>query len=102
MLTLTPNAAQTIEQILASPELPDDAGIRISPTGPAMDGASAGELAMTIAAEPDATDQVIEQDGARVFVQAAAAPYLDQMSLDANVVDEQVTFMLETPADGGA
>lgn len=66
MLTLTPTAAQTIEQILASPEIPDSAGLRIAPTGPSMDGASRTELALTVAEEPDMSDQVIEQEGARV------------------------------------
>jgi Fe-S cluster assembly iron-binding protein IscA len=95
VLTITPNAAQTIEWILASPEIPDSAGIRISPSGPAMNGAGAGELALTVAEEPDAGDQVIEQEGARVFVQETVAAYLDEMSLDANVIDDQVKFMIE-------
>ena len=98
MLTITPNAAQTIEWILASPEIPDGAGIRIAPTGEAMNGGSGGQLALSVAEEPDATDQVIEQEGARLFVQEAVAGYLDDMSLDANVVDDQVRFMIGGPA----
>jgi Fe-S cluster assembly iron-binding protein IscA len=99
VLTITPKAAETIERILASPEIPDGAGVRISPTGPAMNGANGEDIALTVAEEPDAGDQVIEQEGARVFVQETLAGYLDQMSLDANVVEDQIRFMVEGPAD---
>lgn len=101
MLTITPNAAQTIEWILASPEIPDGAGIRIAPTAPEMNGSSSGQLALSVAEEPDSTDQVIEQEGARLFVQDAIAGYLEDMSLDANVVDDQVQFMIAGPDAAG-
>jgi len=99
VITLTPSATKTIERILASPEIPDGAGVRISPADPGTDGASEGQLALRVAEEPDAGDQVIEEQGARVFVQETAAQYLDQMSLDADIVDEEVRFRLGGPSD---
>lgn len=99
MLTLTPNAAQTIEQLLAAPEIPDGSGLRIAPTGPEMDGASGEHVALSVAEEPDDHDQVIEQAGARVFVQETLAGPLDQMSLDADIVEDEVRFVIGGPAD---
>jgi Fe-S cluster assembly iron-binding protein IscA len=100
VLTLTPNATETIERILASPELPDGAGIRITPSTQAMDGASGGNLKLVVAEEPSDGDQVIDEHGARVFVQDSVADYLDDMLLDAGIVDEQIHFMLAAhPSD---
>lgn len=66
-----------------------------------MNGSSSGQLALSVAEEPDSTDQVIEQEGARLFVQDAIAGYLEDMSLDANVVDDQVQFMIAGPDAAG-
>ncbi len=100
MLTLTPNATETIEQILSSPAVPDSAGIRITPSMHVTDGASSGEeLIVAVAEGPGSGDQVIEEGGARVFVQDSLAEPLDDMFLDANVVDQQVQFLLGGQAD---
>jgi Fe-S cluster assembly iron-binding protein IscA len=52
-----------------------------------------------VAEQPDDGDQVIEDGGARVFVQDSLADPLDDMFLDANIVDQQVQFMLGGQAD---
>lgn len=97
MLTLTSDATQAIEHILEHPGLPNGAGVRISadpePTG---NGAAPSPIAlqMAVAGEPDTDDQVIEDAGARVFVQDTLSDALSDKSLDAAVDGERIEFRL--------
>lgn len=75
MLTLTENATTIVKQITDQPETN---GLRISGEGEASFAISA-----TAQAEPD--DQVVEQDGATVYLDQAAATELDDKVLDAGV-----------------
>ena len=77
MLTLTDNAATQIRQIVDDPQVPEGAGLRI-----AADPA-AGGLSLRLAVAPDANDQVVDEAGARVFLEPQAAQLLDDKSLDA-------------------
>ena len=91
MLTLSPSAIDAVDVLLHSnPEVPDHAGLRIGTAGES-------ELTITIAAEPEPGDQVIEEGGARVFVDSDAAPILDEIQLDARQDGDQIAFAL-TPA----
>jgi len=96
VLTLTPDATEAIEQILEAPGTPEGAGIRIALLAPATNSGSPapGALQVTVAGEPEVGDEVIDEAGARVFVQDAVAPLLDEKQLDADVVEEQVRFSL--------
>jgi len=97
MLTLTPDATQAIEQILENPELPEGAGVRISATPePSENGAApqAIELQMVVAGEPAGDDHVIEDAGARVFVDDTLSGVLDDKQSDAALDGEQVEFRL--------
>lgn len=83
MLTLTENASTIVqdinEQIVAQQGQPD-AALRISSEeGPEP------SFAVSAAEEPAATDQVVEQDGARVFLDETAQAKLDDKVLDASV-----------------
>ena len=78
MLTLTDSAVTAIRSLTDQPELPEDTGLRIM----AQD-AEAPSFQVTLAENPVAGDQVIEADGARVFLEANAA-----VALDAQVDDE--------------
>ena len=49
---------------------------------------------MTIVALPAEDDEVIEEHGARVFLEPAAASLLDDKVLDANVQQNQVAFSI--------
>lgn len=80
MLTLTDNASTIIGDIAT--QLPDASGLRI--TSEAGDQ-PAFEVAPAASAEPG--DQVVEQGGATVFLDGAAAQQLDDKVLDA-AVDE--------------
>jgi Fe-S cluster assembly iron-binding protein IscA len=95
VLTLTDTAAEAIRGIVAAPELPDGAGLRIA-TQP---NAEAAALEVSVAESPAETDQVVSEAGARVFVEADAVPLLDDKLLDAEIEGTRVGFMLsEQPA----
>ncbi|HEY3946683.1 MAG TPA: HesB/YadR/YfhF-family protein [Solirubrobacteraceae bacterium] len=96
MLTLTPDATQAIDQLLEAPEIPEGAGIRIASSAAASDSGapSPGDLKLTVAEEPETSDEVIDQAGARVFLEQTVAEFLDDKLLDADIVDEGVRFKL--------
>ena len=97
MLTLSNDATQAIEQILEHPDLPDGAGVRISTTPEVSgNGASADPipLQMAVAGEPAGDDHVIEDAGARVFVQDLLSDALSDKELDAAVEGDRVEFRL--------
>src|SRR5262245_14374147 len=87
MLTLSQSAVEAVDTLLRTPEIPDDAGLRIRPAGDS-------QLTVEIATEPAPGDQVIEEGGARVFVDSDAAPMLDNAELDARMEGDQVAFGL--------
>lgn len=86
MLTLTPSAVEAVDSLLHNPSVPDDAGLRISK--------GESELTLELAPSPAPGDQVIEESGARVFVDAEAAPLLDDAQLEARKQGNQIAFGL--------
>src|SRR5262245_54513108 len=99
MLTVTENAASAIRAIVEGPELPDGAGLRIF----TMDAPSE-QLALSTAVNPEVGDEVVENEGARVFLEPAAAAKLGNQILDAEVDDEgKVQFSCHPfPGNDGA
>jgi iron-sulfur cluster assembly protein len=92
VLTLTSDAAEAVKTIAeASPELANDSGLRIR-AQVAGEGQVSFDLAMV--ESPDEGDQVIEEAGARVFVEPDAALILEDKILDATVAGNQVQFSL--------
>jgi len=91
VLAITDTAAEAIRGIVAAPEIPDGAGLRIA-TQPGAGEAAA--LEVSVAETPDETDQVVDESGARVFVEDAAVPLLDGKLLDAQIDGTRVGFML--------
>ncbi len=87
MLTLSQSAVEAVDSLLQTPEIPDDAGLRICPAGDS-------QLTVEIATEPAPGDQVIEEGGARVFVDSDAAPLLEHAELDARIEGDQIAFGL--------
>ncbi len=85
MLTLTPSAVEVVDSLLQRDDVPEDAGLRILTGGES-------QLALEIAPEPGPGDQVIEEGGARVFVDSEVAPLLDNSQLDAQVQGDQIAF----------
>lgn len=94
MLILTGAAATAIRDLSSRSELPDGTGVRIAP----QDG-DASLLALMPAAGPAATDEVVETDGVRLFVEFSAAAVLRGKVLDARM-DEQgsVGFVVNAPS----
>ncbi len=78
MLTLTETAVSEIRNLVASPEVPDDGGVRIASN-------PEGALTLALAAAPASGDAVVEEAGARVFLEPTAEQLLEDKQLDAGV-----------------
>jgi len=95
VLAVTEQAATAIEGILANPDFPDEAGMRITTeTATTEDGSPPqAELRLAVVDKPDESDQVLED--APVFVEPEAATLLDDKVLDAEIAGDQVQFSLK-------
>ena len=94
MLTLTQNAVRAIRSLTAQEGEAAESGLRIM-----SGGDQASTLQLTLAPTPLAGDEVVEADGARVFLEPAAAGVLSDKSLDAAVDDDGgVAFSLARQA----
>lgn len=88
MLTLTSDAVEAVRTIAGvSPGLPD-AGLRIEPRTEGLEGG----IELSVVEDALEGDEVVEEEGARVFIDSELAPYLDDKVLDASVVGDQVQF----------
>ncbi|SEE88142.1 HesB/IscA family protein [Ruania alba] len=88
MLTLTENAQTAIKSITEQAGLPAEGGVRIAMAE------SGTELQMSLVPEPAESDQVIENEGARVFVAPETSELLDTQQLDASQTEEGTGFSL--------
>lgn len=79
MLALTERAVDVIKQVVEDSEMPEGAGLRIASQ------LGAGTLGAVLAAAPESEDEVVEIEGARVFLDPIATPQLEDMVLDAEV-----------------
>lgn len=95
MLTLTDGARLAILGLTEPIDPKGQAGLRIATTSTSTDGRGP-ELGLNIATEPTPGDQIVDDAGARVFLDEAAAGLLDQQTLDVqiDVASEQVAFYL--------
>jgi iron-sulfur cluster assembly protein len=92
VLTVTSNAAEAVKTMSeAAPELPNDSGLRIH-AEPTEEGELGFEL--NLVEDPDEGDEVIEEAGARVFVEPETAVYLEDKILDATIAGNRVQFSL--------
>jgi iron-sulfur cluster assembly protein len=88
VLTLTDTAATEIRNLIAQPEVPDDGGVRIASD-------PEGALTLALAGAPADGDAVVEEAGARVFLEPEAGELLEDKLLDAGVdPDGNVQFTL--------
>jgi iron-sulfur cluster assembly protein len=89
VLTLTDRAAATIRTLTSQPGVPEDTGLRMS-----LQDSDAGTLALSLEG-PQPDDAIIEDGGARVFVQRDAAAIVEDRELDAELDDQgRASFML--------
>jgi iron-sulfur cluster assembly protein len=99
VLTLTPTAAEVVRTLVDQSADPDSGGLRIAATESGVEGVS---LELSLVGEPEATDAMVEQEGATVYLDPGAAELLDDKLLDAQVADDHVTFVLrEDDVDDG-
>jgi Fe-S cluster assembly iron-binding protein IscA len=92
-LALTENAVAAVKEVVASaPEAQESSGMRIVAHQDA-DGQAAFEL--SIASVPAEDDEVIEEEGARVFLETTASDLLESKALDARVdSDRHIAFVI--------
>ena len=90
-LALTDHAVEAVRELLSSADQVETGGVRMAAEG---DG-----LRLSIAPLPAEDDEVIDQQGARVFLEPQAAHLLDDKVLDARVDEGQVTFSVTDQND---
>jgi iron-sulfur cluster assembly protein len=96
MLMITHDAAEAITLALA--EEPDSSGFRIAERTYSLNG-SGPAIQMELASEPEAEDQVIEDQGVRLFVEPRAAQTLEGKVLDAEIEEGELRFaLLDAPS----
>jgi iron-sulfur cluster assembly protein len=96
LLALTDNAVQAVKEIVGSSEAaPETGGLRVV----ADHSGSETNLHLSVVALPAGDDDVIEEDGARLFLEPEAASLLDDKILDASLESNQVAFMLADQID---
>lgn len=91
MLALTESAVHAVKDIVSTSQAPSQTGgLRLvaEPSG------SQTHLELSVVALPSEDDEVIEEEGARLFLDPEAAQLLDDKILDASVDENQVAFML--------
>ncbi|TDB70418.1 iron-sulfur cluster assembly accessory protein [Micromonospora sp. KC723] len=84
MLTMTDNAVLVIRDLAAQQDVLTDGGLRIAAD------TEAGSLTVELVPEPAQGDQVVDNQGARIFLDPDAAELLNDTSVDASVDDEGV------------
>lgn len=89
MLVLTPTAVEAVRAVTTAPGIPEGAGLRIGSTADEQN-----TLQLTAAQGPDDGDQVVEGEGARVFLEPPVAEFLDDKVLDVRVDDEGAAHFL--------
>jgi len=97
VLLLTHDAAAVIRSLVEQAEVSDQGGLRIT-AQPLGDRQAALEL--SVAEEPDALDEVVEQGGAHVFLEPVVAQALADKVLDAALEDDGIRFEIHEQAGG--
>jgi Fe-S cluster assembly iron-binding protein IscA len=91
LLTLTENAVQAVKGIVSSSEeVPESGGVRV------VAGRAGAEpnFELSVVSLPGEDDEVIEEHGARLFLDPGAAALLEDKVLDASVEQNRVAFTL--------
>jgi iron-sulfur cluster assembly protein len=101
MLALTPNAAEVVDSLVSSEDLPETAGLRIT-SEESLGGPEGNQiqrdLRLSVVEQPEAGDELVE--GTQIFLEPGeTAELLDDKVLDADVQGTEVRFSLM--AQGG-
>lgn len=84
MLTMTENAVMVIRDLALQQDVAEGGGLRIAAD------TDAGSLSIELVEQPVQGDQVVDNQGARIFLDADAAELLNETSVDATVDDEGI------------
>ena len=100
MLALTPAAAEVVNTITSASGMPATGGLRIAA---AADAPQANALELELVSAPAQRDQVVDDTGARVFLEPQAAAYLADKVLDGGL-DQQgrASFTVIPQANNGS
>jgi iron-sulfur cluster assembly protein len=79
ILTLTDTAATEVKKFLEAESVSNEGGLRVRVV---PGGCSGFQYAMNIEEAPQATDEVVETGGLRVFVDMFSAQYLENVQID--------------------
>jgi iron-sulfur cluster assembly protein len=91
LLALTDSAVQAVKHIVSSSdEVSETGGLRMV----AERAGTQAHLQLNVVPLPAEDDEVIEEQGARVFLEPEAASLLDDKVLDASVEQDQVAFTI--------
>lgn len=89
MFTMTTKAREVVRRVTSHPRISATSGLRIS-----SQGADESALGVTTAAGPERGDEVVERDGARVFLDEPAVPRVRGRLLDAVTRNGRVHFVV--------
>lgn len=98
MLAVSPNAVQAIRVLTSRPEVPEGAGLKLSPQATA----EATSIELSLVEGPAESDQVVEVGDVQVFIAEPLVPMLDDKVLDAGGEGEKVSFTLGDQGSEGA
>jgi len=91
LLALTDNAVEAVEQIVSSSDVDSEIrGMRVVAERAGTDT----YFHLSIVPLPAEDDEVIEEDGARIFLDPEAASLLDDKVLDVSVEQNQLAFTI--------
>lgn len=93
MITLTDSAVNAVSRFIAGSDNPAS-GLRVSVTG---GGCSGFQYGLSLEAEADATDTVVEFGNVKVFVDPASVPLLEGVTVDFVDSIEGAGFKFENP-----
>ena len=96
MLTVTHEASKAIQTLTDQLPESDNAGLRISVES-ADDGTA--QIALSIADQPFAADEVVESEGATVYLAEPVVEFMEDKTLDAEIQDEGVAFSIHGSAE---
>ena len=91
LLALTDNAVEAVRDIVSSSdEASETSGLRMV----AQPEGTQANFQLSVVPLPAEDDEVIDEQGARVFLEPKAASLLDDKVLDASVEQDQVAFTI--------
>jgi iron-sulfur cluster assembly protein len=91
LLALTDNAVEAVKNIVSSSEeAPETSGLRMV----AERAGTQANFQLSVVPLPAEDDEVIEEHGARVFLEPEAASLLDDKVLDASFEQNRVAFTI--------